>query len=57
VANPAAQQLGRLGGMARSEAKARAARANGKLGGRPRKRRKRSRHNKGVTVAPTPGGA
>jgi len=45
VTNKAAQELGRLGGLVRSEAKARAARANGKLGGRPRKRRKRSRHN------------
>jgi hypothetical protein len=42
MTNKAAQELGRLGGLARSEAKARAARANGKLGGRPRKR---SRHN------------
>ena len=45
MANRAAQQLGRLGGLARSEAKARAARENGRLGGRPPKRRKRSRHN------------
>ncbi|MFB3813920.1 MAG: DUF2442 domain-containing protein [Terriglobales bacterium] len=31
-------QLGRLGGKSRSAAKARAARANGQLGGRPRKK-------------------
>jgi hypothetical protein len=39
--NPAAVALGRLGGqvggLVRSRAKARAARANGKLGGRPKK--------------------
>jgi hypothetical protein len=34
----AAALLGRKGGMARSEVKKAAARANGKLGGRPRKR-------------------
>lgn len=34
----AAAQLGALGGKASSEAKATASRANGKLGGRPRKR-------------------
>jgi len=34
--NKAAQQLGRLGGKVTSEAKAIAARANGKNGGRPR---------------------
>jgi hypothetical protein len=34
--NPAAQLLGRLGGMAKSEAKIAASRANGKLGGRPK---------------------
>ena len=50
MANPAAQQLGRLGGLARSEAKARAARENGKLGGRPPKRLKPKRHN----TAPQP---
>jgi hypothetical protein len=33
-----AAQLGQRGGSARSTAKATAARANGKLGGRPRKR-------------------
>lgn len=47
MTNKAAQELGRLGGRARSEAKARAARANGKLGGRPPKRRKPKRHNDG----------
>ena len=35
--NPAAQSLGRLGGLAKSEAKAAAVRENGKLGGRPKK--------------------
>jgi hypothetical protein len=33
--NKAAQQLGRLGGKAKTEAKASAARANGAAGGRP----------------------
>src|SRR5947207_13437478 len=36
VKNKAAQQLGKLGGKARSDAKADAARANGAKGGRPR---------------------
>ena len=35
--NPAAQQLGRLGGLAKSKAKTAAVRENGKLGGRPKK--------------------
>lgn len=35
--NKAAQQLGRRGGRATSEAKAAAARANGAKGGRPKK--------------------
>lgn len=35
--NQAAVQLGRKGGKATSEAKARAARENGKKGGRPKK--------------------
>lgn len=35
--NKAAQQLGRLGGLAKSAAKAAAVRENGKLGGRPKK--------------------
>jgi hypothetical protein len=34
--NKAAQSLGRLGGRATSEAKTKAARANGKQGGRPK---------------------
>ncbi len=36
--NPDAVALGTLGGSVKSEAKAVAARANGQLGGRPRKR-------------------
>jgi hypothetical protein len=35
--NPHAVALGRRGGQVRSAAKTRAARENGKLGGRPRK--------------------
>jgi hypothetical protein len=35
--NPNAVALGKLGGKVKSNAKAKAARANGKLGGRPRK--------------------
>jgi len=34
--NPAAQSLGRLGGLKTSEAKTAAARANGRKGGRPK---------------------
>lgn len=37
--------IGAQGGSAKSEAKARAVRENGKLGGRPKKRRKPKRHN------------
>ena len=37
--NPAAVALGRLGGKARSAAKARASQENGRLGGRPKKGR------------------
>ena len=44
--NKAAQQLGRLGGKATSEAKAAAARANGKLGGRPKKPKRVARRSK-----------
>jgi hypothetical protein len=36
--NKAAQQLGRLGGLKTSKAKAAAAKANGKKGGRPKKK-------------------
>jgi hypothetical protein len=36
--NPAAQSLGRLGGLAKSKAKTAAARRNAKLGGRPKKK-------------------
>ena len=43
--NPAAQQLGRLGGLAKSKAKAAAAQANGKLGGRPKTKRVTRRAN------------
>lgn len=39
--NRAAQQLGRLGGKSTSEAKAAASRENGKLGGRPKKQKRR----------------
>lgn len=35
--NPAAVQLGTLGGKVKSEKKAKASRLNGKKGGRPRK--------------------
>lgn len=35
--NPHAKALGKLGGNSKSPAKAAAARANGKLGGRPKK--------------------
>ena len=38
-----ARQLGKLGGLAKSKAKAKAARENGKLGGRPKKRSKSGR--------------
>ena len=35
--NPAAQSLGRLGGLAKSAAKVAASKENGKKGGRPKK--------------------
>ena len=38
--------LGRKGGASRSEAKAVAARENGKKGGRPRKKKRKSRAKK-----------
>lgn len=39
--NKAAQELGRLGGLAKSKAKTKAARENAKLGGRPKSKKKR----------------
>jgi hypothetical protein len=50
-----AARLGARGGKARSKAKARAARANGKLGGRPRKSKSRRRLAPGGTRAGTRG--
>jgi len=38
IKNPAAVALGRLGGAKKSTAKAASSRANGKLGGRPKKK-------------------
>jgi hypothetical protein len=38
IKNPAAVALGRLGGAKKSTAKSAASRANGKLGGRPKKK-------------------
>lgn len=46
--NPAAQSLGRLGGLAKSKAKTEAVRANGKLGGRPKKKKRHARHSNGA---------
>lgn len=40
--NKAAQQLGKLGGLAKSKKKAKASRVNGKKGGRPKKRTEQS---------------
>lgn len=42
--NRAAQALGRLGGRKTSEAKAAAARENGKRGGRPKKKTNQASH-------------
>ena len=39
--NKAAQQLGRLGGLAKSPAKAEAAKKNGKLGGWPKGKKRK----------------
>lgn len=41
--NPAAQSLGRLGGLAKSKAKTAAVRENGKLGGRPKSKKRVAR--------------
>ena len=43
--NPAAIALGRLGGKSTSEAKRRAVRENGKLGGRPKKPKRTARRS------------
>jgi hypothetical protein len=45
--NKAAQQLGSLGGKVTSEAKARASRRNGKLGGRPKGKPRKPKQTKG----------
>lgn len=51
--NPAAQSLGRLGGLAKSKAKTAAVRENGKLGGRPKKpKRIARRHNAAGELRP-----
>jgi hypothetical protein len=47
-----AARLGARGGKAKSKAKARAARANGKLGGRPRKSASRPRSRRGGVRVP-----
>jgi hypothetical protein len=44
--NKAAQQLGRLGGRATSEAKTRAARENAKLGGWPKGKKRKIKRPK-----------
>ena len=55
--NPAAVALGRLGGqvggLVRSRAKAKAARANGKLGGRPKKVTTTTQATAAAQAAPT----
>lgn len=48
----AAQSLGRLGGLAKSAAKAAAAKENGKRGGRPRKRNPLTLAGEFVNAAP-----
>ena len=52
--NPAAQSLGRLGGLAKSKAKAEASRANGKLGGRPKKPKRVAQRHNGLDQPQTP---
>ena len=51
--NKAAQSLGRLGGLAKSEAKTAAVRENGKLGGRPKKPKRiaRRRNSKSTDIS------
>jgi hypothetical protein len=48
--NQAAVSLGRLGGKSTSEAKRRAVRENGKLGGRPKKPKRASRLPNGMAA-------
>jgi hypothetical protein len=48
--NPAAQQLGRRGGLAKSKAKAEASRENGKLGGRPKRKKRVARRQNDVLM-------
>ena len=46
--NKHAQELGRLGGKATSEAKTAASQENGKLGGRPKKLKRRKPNPRGA---------
>lgn len=48
--NPHAAALGKIGGSVRSEAKAKASRENGKLGGRPKKDQALKTQNKKQTT-------
>jgi hypothetical protein len=54
--NPHAVALGRLGGLAKSAAKAAAVRENGKLGGRPPRtpRPQEAMHDAGANTKETP---